>query len=195
MHAYLGEQAGLETRQTPIIDEIHQEITLFRERFGKRLSHLGELPLVPGFVYAKLAEGKGPYHPLLVFGLFIGITLLAFVAERAYRRGAKRLYGGLALPEDAQPLRRLGRMLARLCLDLIGVVVFAASILGMFFLLYQGHEPTRLTVMTLCFRSSSLLPSPATSESPPSMTRRQCESISGSLPSPLLPRSEFLPVG
>lgn len=130
MHASLGGRAGLETKQTPLIDEIHQEITSFRERFGKRLSHISELPLVPGFVYAKLAEGKGRYHPLLILGLFIGITLLAFAVERAYRRGARRLYEGLALPEDAQPLQRLGRMLAQLCLDLTGVVVFAASIFG-----------------------------------------------------------------
>ncbi len=34
-------------------------------------------------------------------------------------------------------------------MDLVGLAVFAAAILGMFFLLYQGHEPTRLTVMTL----------------------------------------------
>lgn len=149
MHAYLGGRAGLETKQTPVIDEFHQEITLFRERFGKRLSHISELPLVPGFVHAKLAEGKGPYHPLLILGLFIGITLLAFAVERTYRRGARRLYEGLELPEDAQPLQPLGRMLARLCLDLIGAIVFAASILGMFFLLYREHEPTRLTVMTL----------------------------------------------
>ena len=59
------------------------------------------------------------------------------------------MYGGLNLPESAEPLRRLGRLLARLSLDLIGVAVFAAAVLGMFFLLYQGHEPTRLVVMTL----------------------------------------------
>jgi small-conductance mechanosensitive channel len=149
MLAYMAGQAGLETKQTPAIDEVHQAITLFRERFGARLSHVGELSSVPGFVYVKLAEEKGPYHPLLVLGLFIGITLLAFAVERGYRRGARRLYEGLALPKDAQPLQRLGRLLARLCLDLLGVAVFAAAILGMFFLLYQGHEPTRLAVMTL----------------------------------------------
>jgi len=149
MHAYLGGQAGLETEQIPVMDEIHQEITLFRERFGARLSHIGDLSSVPGFVYTKLAEGRGPYHPLLILGLFIGITLLAFAVERGYRRGARRLYEGLALSEDVRPLQRLGRMLTQLCLDLVGVIVFAASILGIFFLLYQGHEPTRLAVMTL----------------------------------------------
>ncbi len=149
MHAYMGGRAGLETKQTPVIDEIHQEITLFRARFGERLSHISELPLVPGFVYAKLTEGKGPYHPLLILGLFIGITLLAFAVERGHRRGARRLHEGLVHPEDAQSLQRLGRLLVQLCLDLIGVAVFAATILGMFFLLYQGHEPTRLAVMTL----------------------------------------------
>ncbi len=56
---------------------------------------------MPGFVYSKLAEGKGQYRQLLILGLFIGITLLAFAVERAYRRGAMRLYECLALPEDA----------------------------------------------------------------------------------------------
>ncbi len=31
MHASLGERAGSETKKTPVIDELHQEITLFRE--------------------------------------------------------------------------------------------------------------------------------------------------------------------
>ncbi len=149
MITYMRERAGTQTKQTQGIDKIHQEITLFRQRIGERLSHIGELPSVPGFVYARLAEGRGPYHPLLVLGLFISIALLAFVAERGYRRSAKRFYDGLLLPETAEPLQRLGRSMARLGLDLIGLAVFAATILGMFFLLYQGHEPTRLAVMTL----------------------------------------------
>jgi small-conductance mechanosensitive channel len=149
MMTYMREQAATQIKQTQVIDEIHQEITLFRQRLGERLSHIGELPSVPGFVYARLAEGRGTYHPLLVLGLFIGIALLAFVAERGYRRSAKRFYTGLLLPENTEPLQRLGRLLARLGLDLIGLAVFAATILGMFFLLYQGHEPTRLAVLTL----------------------------------------------
>ena len=111
--------------------------------------HISELPSVPGFIYAKLSEGKGPYHPLVVFSIFIAIALFAYAVERGYRRGAKRLYEGLAPPKDSEPLQRLGRSLAKLCLDLLGVAVFAAAILGMFFLLYHGHGPTRLTVMTL----------------------------------------------
>ena len=149
MLAYMSGQAESKAQETPFLDEVHQEISLFREQFGERLTHIGELPSVPGFVYAKLSEGKGPYHPLVVLGLFIGITLLAYAVERGYRRGARRLYEGLALPEGAEALQRLGRLLAKLCLDLVGVAVFATAILGMFFLLYQGHEPTRLTVMTL----------------------------------------------
>ena len=149
MMTYVSERAGTQAKQTQVIDEIHQEITLFRQRLGERLSHIGELPSVPGFVYARLAEGRGPYHPLLVLGLFIGIALLAFAAERGYRRNAKRFYTSLLLQENAESLQRLGGSLARLGLDLIGLAVFAATILGMFVLLYQGHEPTRLAVLTL----------------------------------------------
>jgi small-conductance mechanosensitive channel len=149
MLAYLESQSAPKPETDLILDEVHQEISLFRERFGEQWTHFGELSSVPGFIYAKLSEGRGPYHPLVVFGLFIGITLLAYGAERGYRRGARRLYEGLALPEEAEALQRLGRLLAKLCLDLVGVAVFAAAILGLFFLLYHGHGPTRLTVMTL----------------------------------------------
>ena len=149
MLTYMAARAQKDTEDTQLIDEVYQEISLFREKFGERLSHIGELPSVPGFVYAKLSEGKGPYHPLIVLGLLMVIALLAYAVERGYRRGARRLYEGLALNEDAEPLQRVGRLLAKLVLDLVGVAVFAAAILGMFFLLYQGHEPTRLAVMTL----------------------------------------------
>ncbi len=149
MHGYLLQQAAAEAKSTPMIEEFHQDITLFRENLGALLSHFRDLPSIPSFVYAKLAEGKGPYHPLIVLALFIGITLLAFAAERGYRWIARRAYLSLELPKDAEPLQRLGRLLARLFLDLVGLVVFAAAILSVFFLLYQGHGPTRLTVMSL----------------------------------------------
>jgi len=149
MLSYLTQRAPKDAEETPLIDQVHQGITLVRERLGERLSHLGELSSVPGFAYDKLAEGRGPYHPLLVLSLFVGIALAAFAVELGYRRGARRLYEGLSLPADAPPLQRLARLLAKLCLDLLGVAVFAATILGMFFVLYQGHEPTRLAVMTL----------------------------------------------
>jgi len=149
MLTYMTTRAGKDAAETRLMDEVHQEITLLRDRFGERLSHVGELSSVPAFVHAKLSEGKPSYHPYFVFGLFVGIALLAFAVEFGYRRGAGRLYEGLALPEHAPPLQRLTRLLAKLCLDLLGVAVFAASILGAFFLLYQGHEPTRLAVMTL----------------------------------------------
>ena len=47
MHSYLGERAELEAEQNSVIDEIHQEITLFRERFSKRLSHRGHQHSLP----------------------------------------------------------------------------------------------------------------------------------------------------
>jgi len=149
MMTYLREQAAPPAKQVRVIDAIDRDLVQFREGMGKRLSYLGELPAVPGFVYAKLSEGRGPYHPLVVFGLFVVIALVAFAVERVYRWGVRRLYEALTLPTDAEPLQRLGRLLAKLCLDLVGIAVFAAAVLAMFFLLYQGHGPTRFAVMTL----------------------------------------------
>ena len=47
MLAYMSRQAESKTQETPILDEVHQEISLFRERLGERLTHIGELPSVP----------------------------------------------------------------------------------------------------------------------------------------------------
>ena len=146
--SYLREQSAAPDREARVIDEIDREVVRFREEAGKRLSHLGQLPSVPGFLYAKLTEGRGPYHPIIVIAVLAVMTLIAFAVERGYRVGARRLYDTLALPKDADPLQRLGRSLAKLFLDLLGISVFAAAILAMFFALYQGHATTRLVVMT-----------------------------------------------
>ncbi len=146
---YMRETAPAQLEETPVIDEIHQGIAQFRELFGARFSHVHEIALVPGFIYGQLSEGRSSFHPLMVLGVFVLITLVAYAVQRGYRWSARRLYDGLALPPDAEPLPRLGRLLARLVLDLVGVAVFAIAILVMFFALYQGHEPTRLAVMTL----------------------------------------------
>ena len=149
MLVYMRETAAPQAEETPVIEEIHRGIAQFRERFGARLSGIDELVMVPGFVYAQLAEGRSDIHPLIVVGIFVLITLIAYGAQLGYRWVARGLYDGLMLPPDAEPLPRLGRLLARLVLDLVGVAVFAIAIMAMFFILYQGHEPTRLAVMTL----------------------------------------------
>ena len=39
MLRYMRDQAGESSEPAPVIDEIHQKISLFRENFGERLSH------------------------------------------------------------------------------------------------------------------------------------------------------------
>ncbi len=147
--SYLREQAATDVQQAGMMEEFDQGFRLFRESMALRLSHLGELPSVPGLLYDRLSAGKGPYHPLIVLGFLIVIAALAYVAERGYRRGVRRIYDGLVLPAAGDPLQRLGRSLARLCLDLIGVAVFAVALLILFFLFYHGHEPSRLVMIAL----------------------------------------------
>lgn len=148
MLAYMEATAASGSEQTPVVDAIHEGITLFQERFSERLSHVGGLAALPGFAYAKLAEDRSRFHPLLILGLFAVIAALALAAERGYRRLAGGLYASLTPPADAEPLQRLGRLIGRLFLDTLGVAVFAVVILGCFLLLHHGHEPTRMVVMT-----------------------------------------------
>ena len=131
------------------MDRLHDAITKFRQGLGEHWGHIGELRGAPGFVYDRLAEGRSPYHPLLVLGVFAVIALLAWAGERAYRRSARRFYANLDPQEEIDPLRRLGQAAARFLLNLIGVAIFAAGIIVLFLLLHQGHTATRLAVTTL----------------------------------------------
>ena len=148
MLSLMAAEGAQESTEARTIEKLHQDITLFRERFGERLSQVGGLATVPGFAYARLSEGRSPNHPLFVLVLFSAIAALALAAERGYRWLARGLYAGLLPPPNAEALQRLGRLAARLGLDVFGVAVFTLVILGSFLLLYQGHEATRMVVMT-----------------------------------------------
>ena len=148
MLSYMTAEASQGSADARTLDDLHQDITVFRERLGERLSHIGDLATVPGFAYARVSEGRGPNHALLVLVLFAAIATLALGAERVYRWLARGLYAGLLPPPGAEALQRLGRLTARLGLDVLGVAVFMLVILGSFLLLYQGHEATRMVVMT-----------------------------------------------
>ena len=57
MLAYMSGQAESKAQETPFLDEVHQEISLFREQFGERLTHIGELSSVPGGSGRKSIKG------------------------------------------------------------------------------------------------------------------------------------------
>ncbi len=146
---YLALRGTAPSEGDAVIADLQAGLHEFRSGLGAQAAEFQNLPAIPGFIYGKLTEGAGPYQPLLVLAVFAAISAIAYGAERGYRHLARRQYASLSQPRDSDALDRLGYLTVRLGLDLVGLAIFAATILGLFFLLYQGHEPSRLLIMTL----------------------------------------------
>lgn len=122
------------------------QVGQLRARFAAVLGTAPQLPAVVPFALTRFSEGRGPYHLLLV-AVLLGATLgLAWGAERLFIwlvRGARA-----RLEENAPPavFAQAGRLLVRLALDLLALLVFAGTVVVVFIVLYQGHEPTRWLV-------------------------------------------------
>jgi small-conductance mechanosensitive channel len=117
-----------------------------RARFVAVLGTAPQLPAVVPFALTRLSEGRGPSHLLLVAVLLGALLGLAWGAERLFLwliRDARA-----RLEETAAPtvVAQAGRLLVRLALALVALLVFAGTVVVVFVVLYQGHEPTRRLV-------------------------------------------------
>ena len=146
---YLALRANAPSQGDAVIADLHAGLHEFRSGLSAQAAEFKNLPAIPGFIYDRLTQGAGPYQPLIVLAVFVAISAIAYGVERGYRHLARRQYAALSQPQESDALQRLGCLSVRLGLDLVGLTIFAATILGLFFLLYQGHEPSRLLMMTL----------------------------------------------
>ncbi len=146
---YLAIRGSAPSEDDAVIADLHAGLHEFRSGLSAQAAEFHNLPAIPGFIYGRLTEGAGPYQPLIVLAVFLAISAIAYGVERGYRHLARRQYAALSQPQETDALNRLGYLSVRLGLDLVGLAIFAATILGLFFLLYQGHEPSRLLMMTL----------------------------------------------
>ncbi len=59
------------------IDNFDRNVQRFRQGIEAQLAEAYILPTLPGFLYDKLSEGRGPYHPLIVLAALLAIGLIA----------------------------------------------------------------------------------------------------------------------
>ena len=101
-------------------------------------------------VFDRLTEGRSSLHPLWVLVVLAVILGVGYGGERVFMRTLAPLKTRLATTgAEADFLERFGSIMGLLILDLLGLALFAAMALALFLLAYQGHEPTRLFVLTL----------------------------------------------
>jgi len=120
----------------------------FRLRFQELLRAVPELPAVLPFALSTL-RGDRPAIFFLFLALgFTGMVLAGWLAERGFRHVARDGWSRIASLRPTRALGKCGALLARLGLELVALAVFVAGAVAVFFILHQGDELTRITVMT-----------------------------------------------
>jgi small-conductance mechanosensitive channel len=112
------------------------------------LAAIPELPSVPEFFAERLI---GERSASVVFWIGLGFALMVAVGAAAEWLTCRLVRDVQRQVEKARPeglTAACGYLALRMLTELLGIVVFVAAAVGTFFLLWQGHEPTRLTVLT-----------------------------------------------
>ena len=131
-----------------LVGEIQDDAHRIRDRVRGIAGAVGELPSVfPRALTTLQGDRPASWFILLIlgFGLMMVVGWLAEWLFNFAARGPRR-WIATAVPDNE--VRRLGFLLARLGLDVVGLVVFIAAAIATFFVLYQGDEMVRITVMT-----------------------------------------------
>jgi small-conductance mechanosensitive channel len=132
------------------IEQLEAQSERFQENLIAILGSAPQLPQVPMLVLDRLTEGRGTLKFFLVLLLLAAVLVAGHGGERIFMRTLAPLGKRLATTgPEADFLERFGRVMGLLILDLLGVTLFAATVLALFLLSHQGHEPTRLFFLTL----------------------------------------------
>jgi len=144
-----GSEATADTTDSAI-EQLEAQSELFQQNFISVLRSAPQLSQIPALFYDRLSEGRSALHPLSVL-VFLAIMLAAgYGAERLFARTLTALRDRLtAAGPDVDFLGRFGRIAGLMLLDILRLAVFALSTLILFLLVYEGHEPTRLFVLTV----------------------------------------------
>jgi small-conductance mechanosensitive channel len=128
--------------------QMESESRRLRERLIEVLRGALALPAAGRDALAKLTEGRPPGHLAVIAVAFLAMAIAGLAAERLFLYAVRRVRRRLDEDTTGGLAARAGRLVLRLLLDLVGLAAFAAGALVFFFALYQGHQPTRLALLT-----------------------------------------------
>ncbi len=153
---------GAQPDDSSMISGMQARAHVVRERLGRLLGEVKNIPSAFTFANAKLTAGKSPWHVLF---LVAGMSLMFAVGglcEWLFRRWTQPA----RLRFEQAPTERLTGKACylglRFMLDVAALGVFTVGAIAIFFVLYTGHEPSRNFVTTyvsavLIVRSVSLI--------------------------------------
>ncbi len=144
----LGEQA-VAPETEPLFERFDRKAALMRTNLGHALAALPRVAEAPVFLFDSFNEGRSSFHILLVIVAVLVIYLVAYVAERL---AGSVLQKWLARPANAAPRAQLSKVVSEcnnFLTNIVRLLVFSVVAFAVFFALWQGHQPTRLFVVSL----------------------------------------------
>jgi moderate conductance mechanosensitive channel len=131
-----------------MVAELEDGVGEVRALWQRRIAALPELAGVVPFLLGRLAEGKSVAQLLLTAAAMAVIFGAGIVAELVFRRLTSGRRSRIPDHRVESFTARLGYLLQRFGWQVLDLLVFGIAVVAAFFALYQGHEATRLTVMT-----------------------------------------------
>ncbi len=140
---------------------LQEKADLIRTRFAGMIGAVSELPSVFPRAFESLRDNR---PTSFFFWLSAGFAVMMAVGWLAELFFDKMTQSARQSIRDGRPETlgaKVGLLFARLGLDLAGLLIFLGAAIATFFVFYQGHEMTRVTVMTYvaavgCVRAFSL---------------------------------------
>ncbi len=133
----------------PLFERFDRKAALMRTNLGHAAAALPRVIDAPGFLYDSFNEGRSSFQILLVIVAVLVIYLIAYVAERL---AGTVLQKWLAKPANATSRAHISKVVSEcnnFLTSLVRLLVFAVVAFAIFFALWQGHQPTRLFVVSL----------------------------------------------
>ena len=125
------------------IDSFEDTLQTAHDRLDLMVAAIPELPSLGTILFARLTEGRDGGH-VWTIAFF---TIIMFVGGMVVERGFRRLFTRIAEQSEESTAHsvvdKLCILALKLLADVLAIGVFGSTTVVLFFVFYQGHEPTR----------------------------------------------------
>jgi small-conductance mechanosensitive channel len=136
-------QTAPETEELGFIRSFEDALQTAHDRLDIMVAAIPELPSLGTILFAHLTEGKSGAHLWTIAFSTIGFFAGGAFAEWGFRRLFTRIAEQPKESAAYTAVDKLCLLSLRLLSDVLALAVFASAAVGLFFIFYQGHEPTR----------------------------------------------------
>jgi small-conductance mechanosensitive channel len=134
---------------TGMLGAVNRGAGAARDGVVELVTAVATMPAAVGGVVGKLSEPDGIGVLAMALGMFVLALVVAAVVELVVRRASRGWREDLRTRASEGLLSDAVRLLMRAALEVGYVLVFGAIVLGIFLMLWQGHEGRRILLLGL----------------------------------------------